>query len=209
MSEEFVKHIFEPFAQEEKSARSDYQGTGLGMAIVKKLVEKMNGTIEVTSKEGVGSTFVITIPFEIAESPAEIMIPEEEEENSIEGVKLMVVEDNELNAEIAEVLLGDAGANVTTVHNGKEAVELFENSPAGTFDVILMDMMMPVMDGLTATKAIRKINRKDAKTIPIIAMTANAFQEDAKRCIDAGMNAHLAKPIQIEKVIEMVAMYCR
>ena len=209
MSEEFVKHIFEPFAQEEEDARSDYHGTGLGMAIVKKLIEKMNGTIEVTSEEGTGSTFVITIPFEIAEPPVEIVAEDEEEINNIQGVNLLVVEDNELNAEIVEVLLGDAGANVTTVHNGREAVDLFANSPAGTFDVILMDVMMPVMDGLTATKCIRKLERKEAKTIPIIAMTANAFQEDAKRCIDAGMNAHLAKPIQPEKVIKMIAMYCK
>ena len=209
MSEEFVKHIFEPFAQEEESARSDYQGTGLGMAIVKKLVEKMNGTIKVTSKEGVGSAFVITIPFEIAKAPAKIEPSKEEEPDNIEGVNLLLVEDNELNAEIVEVLLGDSGANVTTVHNGREAVGLFENSPAGTFDAILMDVMMPVMDGLTATKCIRQMNREDAKTVPIIAMTANAFQEDAKRCLDAGMNAHLAKPIQTEKVIQMVARYCK
>ena len=207
MSEEFVKHIFEPFVQEKNDARSDYHGTGLGMAIVKKLIEKMNGTIEVTSEEGVGSTFVITIPFEIAEPPAKILIPDEEEPDSIQGVNLLLVEDNELNAEIAEVLLEDAGANVTIVHNGKEAVDLFANSPAGTFDAILMDIMMPVMDGLTATKSIRKMDREDAKTIPIIAMTANAFQEDAKRCINAGMNAHLAKPIQVEKVVKTVALY--
>ena len=209
MSEEFVKHIFEPFVQEKNDARSDYHGTGLGMAIVKKLVEKMNGTIEVSSKEGVGSSFVITIPFEIAESPEEIKIPAEKEPDNIQGVKLLLVEDNELNAEIAEVLLQDAGAHVTTVHNGKEAVDLFANSPAETFDAILMDVMMPVMDGLTATRNIRKMDREDAKTVPIIAMTANAFQEDAKRCIDAGMNTHLAKPIQIEKVIKTVAVYCK
>lgn len=209
MSAEFVKHIFEPFVQEENDARSDYHGTGLGMTIVKKLIEKMNGTIEVTSKEGVGSTFVITIPFEIAKSPTEVRIPDENEPDSIQGVNLLLVEDNELNAEIAEVLLQDAGAHVTTVHNGKEAVDLFENSPAGTFDAILMDVMMPVMDGLTATRNIRKMDREDAKTIPVIAMTANAFREDAKRCIDAGMNAHLAKPIQIEKVIKTLAVYCK
>ena len=209
MSEEFVKHIFEPFAQEEKDARSAYHGTGLGMAIVKKLVEKMDGTIEVTSKEGVGTTFVITIPFEIAKPPVEHILEEEEEQNSIQGVNLLLVEDNDLNAEIAEVLLGDAGAHVTTVHNGKEAVDLFETCPAGTFDAILMDVMMPVMDGLTATRTIRKMEREDAKTIPVIAMTANAFQEDARRCMDAGMNAHLAKPVQIEKVIKMIALYCK
>ena len=208
MSKEFVKHIFDPFAQERQDARSDYHGTGLGMAIVKKLVEKMNGTIEVSSEEGVGTTFVVTIPFEIAQPPAELAV-QEAEEPDIHGIDLLLVEDNELNAEIAEVMLSDAGANVTTVHNGKEAVDLFKDSPAGTFDAILMDVMMPVMDGLTATKMIRAMNREDAKKIPIIAMTANAFQEDAKRCIDAGMNAHLAKPVQIEKVIKTVSVYCR
>ena len=209
MSPKFVKHIFDPFAQEEQDARSDYHGTGLGMAIVKKLIDKMNGTIEVTSQEGVGSTFVITIPFEIAQPPASAQLPASEEPDSIEGVSLLLVEDNELNAEIAEVMLGDAGAKITTVHNGKEAVDLFADSPAGTFDAILMDVMMPVMDGLTATRTIRALPREDARTIPIIAMTANAFQEDARRCMEAGMNAHLAKPVQTEKVVKMIAAYCR
>lgn len=203
MSEEFLKRIFDPFAQEQTGARTSYQGTGLGMSIVKNLVEKMHGTIEVTSKEGVGSTFVLTIPFEIAEAPA-TKAQMTTQVDSIQGLHLLLAEDNELNAEIAKMLLEDAGASTTLVTDGKQTAELFESSPAGTFDAILMDVMMPVMDGLTATKAIRALNRPDAKTVPILAMTANAFAEDAKKCLDAGMNAHLAKPLDIEKVKQAI-----
>ena len=207
MSEEFLKHIFEPFVQEKNDARSVYHGTGLGMTIVKRLVESMGGAIEVTSKEGVGSKFVITIPFEIAPMPAEQTVKINLESANIKGVKLLLAEDNELNAEIAKTLLSDEGAEVTVVENGKEAVELFESSEPGTFDAILMDIMMPEMDGLTAAKTIRAMDREDAKTIPIIAMTANAFAEDAQKCFDAGMNAHLAKPIEIEKVIAAIVKF--
>ena len=207
MSPEFLAHIFDPFTQERQDARSVYQGTGLGMAIVKRLLDAMGGTIEITSEEEKGSTFVITIPFDIA--PAEEEKPVEEKRASIEGLHLMMVEDNELNAEIAQMLLTDKGARVTVVGNGKEAVELFKKKIPGTFDAILMDIMMPVMDGMTATRTIRSLARADAKTIPIIAMTANAFDEDAKRCIDAGMNAHLTKPIEIDHVIEVIGQYCR
>ncbi|MBU5430758.1 response regulator [Kineothrix sp. MSJ-39] len=201
MSQAFLAHIFEPFAQEKNDARSEYQGTGLGMAIVKGLVDRMGGSISVTSEEGVGSTFVICIPFEIAPAPEQ---PEEqatETKTDIKGMHLLLVEDNELNAEIAEMMLTDQGAEITLVQNGKQAVDLFAESPEGAFDAILMDIMMPVMDGLTATKNIRAMNRADAKTIPIIAMTANAFKEDADKCIAAGMNAHLAKPLDMEKVV--------
>ena len=205
MSEEFVKHIFEPFTQEKQDARSVYHGTGLGMTIVKGLVDAMKGTITVTSKEGVGTTFVVTLPFEIAPPPEELPQPVAEPMvYDLHGKNLMIVEDNELNAEIAETLLIDEGARVTTVHDGKQAVDLFESGQPGTFDAILMDIMMPVMDGLTATKTIRSLEREDAKTIPIIAMTANAFEEDAKRCLAAGMNAHLAKPLQIEKMKQVI-----
>ncbi len=201
MSEEFLKHIFEPFVQEKQTARSEYQGTGLGMPIVKSLVEQMGGTIQVTSKEGVGSTFWITIPFEIAPEPQAEKVSTE---NRIQGLKLLMAEDNELNAEIAQILLEDEGAEVTVVTDGKQALELFREKPEGTFDAILMDIMMPVMDGLTATKEIRALARPDAKTIPILAMTANAFKEDEKKCLEAGMNAHLAKPIDIEKVKQAI-----
>ncbi len=200
MSKEFLQHIFEPFAQEKSDARSVYHGTGLGMAIVKKMIDKMGGTISVTSEAGKGSTFVVELPFVIGNVPEKSKKEETDKESSIHGLNLMLVEDNELNAEIAEVLLEDEGAIITRVNDGREAVELFNNNPVGTFDAILMDIMMPVMDGLTATKAIRALNRSDAGTIPIIAMTANAFEEDVKKCLDAGMNAHLAKPLDIEKV---------
>lgn len=203
MSEQFLKNIFEPFTQEKNDARSVYHGTGLGMAIVKNLLDKMNGTIEVTSKEGVGSRFVITIPFEIAPAPAE-QSPAETRSADISGLRLLLVEDNELNVEIARMLLEDQGAQVTVVNNGQQAVDEFDRNPAGTYDAILMDIMMPVMDGLTAARTIRSLDRADAKSIPIIAMTANAFAEDAQKCFSAGMNAHLAKPIEIEKVKQTI-----
>ena len=212
MSEEFMQHIFDPFTQENSDARSVYQGTGLGMTIVKGLIEQMKGNIQVRSQEGIGSTFVITIPFTIAEKKESTVSETEEtitEERSIQGMHLMLAEDNELNQEIAQVLLTDAGAFVTTVKDGKSAVDLFENNPEGTFDAILMDVMMPVMDGLTATRTIRNLKRPDAKTIPIISMTANAFTEDAEKCLAAGMNAHLAKPLEIQKVIVTIEQQVR
>ncbi len=209
MSQEFLDHIFDPFAQEKTDARSVYRGTGLGMTIVNGLIEQMNGSIEVKSEVGVGSTFIITIPFEIAPPPEKLPIKEEPENADIHGFNLLVAEDNDLNAKIAEMLLTDAGAKVTLVKDGKQALEMFETNEPGTFDAILMDIMMPVMDGLTATREIRAITRTDAKQIPIIAMTANAFEEDAKKCLAAGMNAHIAKPFEIEKVKSAIVQYCR
>ncbi len=209
MSEEFLARIFEPFAQEKQDARSVYQGTGLGMAIVKSLVEKMNGTIEVQSELGVGSTFIVTIPFDIAPPPETPSEPEAAPAADIRGLHLLLAEDNELNAEIAEMLLHDEGAAVTRAHDGREAVDLFERSAPGAFDAVLMDVMMPEMDGLTATRTIRASDHPDAKTVPIIAMTANAFDEDAKRCLDAGMNAHLAKPLEIRRLVDTLAQFCR
>ena len=206
MSAEFLSRIFDPFSQEKTDARSVYQGTGLGMAIARGLIEQMHGSIEVTSQVGVGSVFVITIPFEIAQEQKR----DEElaEKYDIRGLHLLAAEDNELNAEIIEMLLTDDGAKVTVAKNGRQAVEHFENNPPGTFDAILMDVMMPVMDGIAATKAIRAMDRADAKTVPIIAMTANAFEEDAKRCLAAGMTAHLAKPFQIEDVEKAIVECC-
>lgn len=208
MSEEFLQRIFEPFAQEKNDARSVYQGTGLGMAIVKKLIDQMGGTITVTSKKGVGSTFIICIPFEIAPAPEELPGKVAATETDIRGLHLLLVEDNELNAEIAEMMLRDQGAKITTVYDGRQAVDLFEASPEGTFDAILMDVMMPVMDGLTATGLIRKMQRPDAEAIPIIAMTANAFLEDAEKCFEAGMNAHLSKPLDMELVKKTIREQC-
>ena len=203
MSEEFIKNkLFTPFVQADNSARSKYSGTGLGMPIVKQLVEKMGGTITVESKLGEGSCFTVVLPFEIDTNAR----PEEKEDFNadISGVRILLVEDNELNVEIAEFMLTENGAKVETVKNGLEAVQHFEASEPGTYDVILMDVMMPVMDGLTATKTIRSLERQDAKTIPIIAMTANAFREDAERCMEAGMNAHLAKPLDDEKIKQTI-----
>lgn len=209
MSPEFLQHIFDPFAQEHTDLRSIRQGTGLGMTIVKGLVEKMNGTIEIESREGEGSTFRITLPFEIAEKSPLPSANDAQAGESIAGLHLLLAEDNALNAEIAKTLLEDAGAQVTVVTDGKQAVETLEGSLPGTFDGVLMDMMMPVMDGITATHAIRALPRSDLATIPILAMTANAFAEDAQRCLDAGMNAHLAKPLELQKVIHTIARFCR
>ena len=208
MSPEFLEHIFDPFAQEKNDARSTYQGTGLGMTIVKELIDQMNGSIEVTSELGVGSKFVITIPFEIAPPPEDLPAKPVVQKSDIHGMKFLLAEDNDLNAEIAKTLLMDAGAMVIVVKNGKDAVESFETNDVGFYDAILMDVMMPVMDGLEATRAIRALPREDARTIPIIAMTANAFEEDANRCLAAGMNAHLAKPFQIEKLAETIVTCC-
>ena len=200
MSEEFTKEIFEEFAQEDSGARTQYHGAGLGMAIVKNYVDMIGGTIFVESKKHEGTTFTVDIPLKITDKECSKSDTSFPEKINLTGVNVLLAEDNELNAEIAEVLLEDEGAIITRVNDGREAVELFNNNPVGTFDAILMDIMMPVMDGLTATKAIRALNRSDAGTIPIIAMTANAFEEDVKKCLDAGMNAHLAKPLDIEKV---------
>lgn len=208
MSQEFLDHIFDPFAQEKNDARSVYQGTGLGMTIVKGLIEQMHGNIEVTSEVGIGTTFVVEIPFEIAPPPEEFPVKEAAPSGDIRGLKLLLAEDNELNAEIAETLLTDAGAHVTIVKNGKKAVDCFEAASPGTFDAILMDVMMPVMDGLAATRAIRAIPRADARQIPILAMTANAFEEDARQCLAAGMNVHLAKPLQMDKVLAALMECC-
>ena len=210
MNEEFLKHIFDPFAQERSDARSVYNGTGLGMSIVKSLIDLMNGTIKITSKEGVGSVFVLTIPFEIADRIPKIQPEKQKDEvGDIQGYHLLIAEDNELNAEIAKTLLEDEGAIITLVHNGQQAIDMFKEKPQGTFDAILMDVMMPVVDGLSATRSIRALDREDAKKIPIIAVTANAFDEAVKRCIEAGMNAHLPKPLEMNKVVETIAKYCR
>lgn len=207
MSEEFQQHIFEEFTQENSDARTKYKGTGLGMTIVKKYVEMMQGTISVESRKGEGTTFTIRLPLELTEAPAKRK--EAADQADLSGLRILLVEDNDLNAEIAQVYLEDKKIRVTRVSNGQEAVEVFSQAQPGTFDGILMDIMMPVMDGLTATKAIRSLGRSDAKTIPILAMTANAFEEDAKRCLEAGMNAHLAKPLDAQSLFDALGKYCK
>lgn len=202
MSQEFLKHVFEPFSREE-NAGNGIGGTGLGMPIVKQLVELMGGSIKVSSKLNVGSTFVISIPFKPAVRPQEA--EQAASEPTIEGCRLLLVEDNDLNAEIAATLLEGDGACVSIAGDGAQALEAFAKSPAGTFDAILMDVMMPKTDGLAATRAIRALDRPDAARIPIIAMTGNAFQEDVQDCLDAGMNAHLAKPIDMTKAGRVIA----
>ena len=204
MTEAFQKQIFEPFAQEHAGSRTKFAGTGLGMPITKKLVEKMGGTIFFESKEGAGTTFVIKIPFKIDQDADEREEQEDVSGKSIKGLHILLVEDNDLNMEIAEFMLQNEGAAVSKAWNGQEAVEIFRNSVPGEFDAILMDIMMPVMNGYEATKMIRSMDREDAKVIPIIAMTANAFTEDRLRVKEAGMNEHIAKPIDIKLLVKVI-----
>ncbi|MBP8700625.1 ATP-binding protein [Anaerostipes sp.] len=209
MSESFQKTIYEPFAQEKAGARTVYGGTGLGMPITKSLVEKMGGTISFESEQGVGTTFYIELPFQIDHNiKHEELKTKEIKKASIKGVNVLLAEDNELNMEIAEFVLESAGANVIKAFNGKEALEIFKESKLGEIDIILMDVMMPVMDGLEAARYIRWSNKENARDIPIIAMTANAFTEDRRRVLEAGMNEHLAKPLESEVLIKTIANYC-
>ncbi len=204
MSEEYLPHIYEEFSREHTSTENKVPGTGLGLPIIKSMIELMGGSIQVESRQGIGTKFTVDLSFDMA-SKEEVYGSQNTIKTSaihtIKGKRILIAEDNELNAEIAKTVLEDVGALITRVEDGQQAVELFKEKPAGTFDAILMDLMMPVMDGYTATKEIRSLERSDSKTIPIIAMTANAFQEDAEKCIAVGMNAHLAKPLDIEKVM--------
>lgn len=204
MSEEFQKCVFEPFAQEHTGSRTKFAGTGLGMPIAKNLIEKMGGSISFESEERVGTTFVIRVPFKINLEADKRVERGDVSEKSIKGLHILLVEDNELNMEIAEFVLQNGGADVTKAWNGKEAVELFRKSEPGGFDAILMDIMMPVMNGYEATKMIRSLDREDAKTIPIIAMTANAFTEDRQKAKEAGMNEHIVKPVDVELLIKVI-----
>ena len=204
MSEEFQKCVFDPFAQEHTGSRTKFAGTGLGMPIAKNLVEKMGGSISFESEEGTGTTFVIRVPFKIDMEADRREEQKEVSEKSIKGLHVLLAEDNELNMEIAEFVLRNGGTNVTKAWNGQEAVELFKQSEPGGFDAILMDIMMPVMNGYEATKMIRSMDRADAKTIPIIAMTANAFTEDRLKAKEAGMNEHIAKPVDVELLIKVI-----
>ena len=204
MTEEFQKCVFEPFAQEHTGSRTKFAGTGLGMSIAKNLVEKMGGSISFESKEGAGTTFVIQVPFKIDPDADKREEQRDVSEKSIKGLHILLAEDNELNMEIAEFVLQNVGADVTKAWNGQEAVELFRKSEPGGFDTILMDIMMPVMNGYEATKMIRSLDREDAKTIPIIAMTANAFMEDRLKAKEAGMNEHIVKPLDVELLIKVI-----
>ena len=204
MTEAFQKRIFEPFAQEHAGSRTKFAGTGLGMPITKKLVEKMGGTISFESKEGIGTTFLIRIPFRIDTDRKDRTEAEEKTETSIQGLHVLLTEDNELNMEIAEFVLQNEGTVVTKAWNGQEAVDIFRKSSPGEFDVILMDIMMPVMNGYEAAKMIRSLDREDAKVIPIIAMTANAFTEDKMRAKEAGMDEHIAKPVDGKLLVKVI-----
>lgn len=206
MAPEFLKHIYEPFAQEGNDARSKFQGTGMGMPIVKSLIELMGGTIEISSEVGVGSTFNVQIPLDIDKNPqARERADGQANSCSLTGMNVLLAEDNELNAEIAQALLESEGIVVARAADGNETVDLYVGRPAGSFDAILMDVMMPGMDGYEATRAIRLSEKADAADIPIIALTANAFAEDAKAAHDAGMNAHLPKPLDFNKLKNILA----
>lgn len=207
MSRDFIENdLYKPFTQEHKTARTKYKGTGLGMAIVHELIDAMQGTIQVDSVLGKGTTFTVTLPFEIGVSPKG---QEEKDDKSgdLQGMHLLVVEDNDLNREITQCVLEEAGAEVETAADGKQAVEIFSSARESYYDVILMDIMMPVMDGIEATRTIRSLARKDAQNIPIIAVTANAFTEDRKKTEEAGMNGHISKPIDEKKLLGVVANY--
>ncbi len=207
MGEDFKKHIFEPFTQEHQGARTHYSGVGLGMSIAKKLVEQMKGTIKVDSQLGEGSVFQITLPIQIDETQNIQSV--DVERNDIAGMRVLLVEDNEINCEIVEFMLEEAGAMVVTANDGKAAVDVFASSAPGTFDCVLMDLMMPVMSGYEATRVIRSLNRSDGKSMPIIALSANAFEEDIAMAKDAGMNEHLAKPVDIRKMFRVMSQMRR
>ncbi len=216
MSEEFQKNMYQAFEQEIIDARSEYQGYGLGLTIVNHLIRKMNGTIELESTKDVGSTFTVSIPFivdeknnAVHETDNQEQQGDEEQTLDISGLRILLVEDNEFNMEIANVLLTDAGALVDMAVNGKEAVEVFAASKPHTYDAVIMDVMMPVMDGYEATKEIRAMNRIDALSVPIIAMTANTFAEDIAHCKEVGMNAHIPKPLDVKELMTTIMQFCK
>ena len=207
MSEDFQKRLFEAFSQEEKNARTQYSGTGLGLTIVKELVEKLGGTIRFKSRQNEGTSFCIVLSLDIDQFDIYRKIPKEEA-YPYDKIHVLLVEDNDTNMEIAEFALQNKGIRVTKAWNGQEACDLFENSEPGAYDMILMDIMMPVMGGLDATRTIRSMEREDAKKVPILALTANAFVDDIEKSLQAGMNDHLIKPLEIDKILENIRKYC-
>lgn len=208
MSEDFLKNIFRPFVQADQGARSQYKGTGLGMAIVKELLGRMGGTIQIVSVENQGTTIHVVIPFEIAEEPAVVQEMSELSKENLSGCRILLAEDNELNREIAAFLLKDEGISVTEAEDGQQAVECFLKMPEGYYDAVLMDIMMPVMDGYQAVRAIRGSGKKDAEMIPIVAITANAFAEDKRKTMEAGMDAHLSKPLNVQELMDTIRKFC-
>ena len=208
MSEDFLKNIFQPFVQADQGARSQYKGTGLGMAIVKELLDRMGGTIEIDSVENQGTSIHVVIPFEIAEEPAVVQEMSELPKKNLSGCRILLAEDNELNREIAAFLLKDEGISVTEAEDGRQALECFLKMPDEYYDAVLMDIMMPVMDGYQAAMAIRGSGKQDAEMIPIIAMTANAFAEDKRKTMEAGMNAHLSKPLNVPELMDTIRKFC-
>ena len=208
IGKDFQKHIFEPFTQEHQGARTHYSGVGLGMSIVKKLVDQMRGTIEIDSQVGKGSVVQIILPLRVDEAWHEQPADENRNlRNCIAGMHVLLVEDNEINCEIVEFMLREAGAEVVTANDGKAAVDAFAASEQGAFDCVLMDLMMPVMSGYEAARVIRSMDRADAKAVPIIALSANTFEEDIALAKDAGMNEHLAKPVDIRKMFKVMGQF--
>lgn len=207
MKPEFLPHLFDPFAQEDSGTRTNYKGTGLGMAIARKFMDLMGGTIQVEGALNVGRKFILELPMEI-DAEAKTETTDHAAEIDLSGMRVLLVEDNELNLEIAQVILEEQGGGVTPVKNGQLAVEAFQTHPAGTFDAILMDIMMPVMDGFAAAKMIRGLDRPDAEAIPILAMTANAYDGDIQRTREAGMNAHMSKPIDPDTLLKTLDHFC-
>lgn len=200
MTDEFIKHAFDMFSQQNQTSRTKYEGSGLGLAMSKKLIERMGGIIKLESKKGIGTTAIIKVPFELGDTDTVGSI--DYENVPTKGVHALLVDDNELNIEIAKFFLEDNGMEVTCAYDGKEAVDIFEKSEDGYFGVIYMDILMPNMNGLDATREIRALNRKDAKKVPIIAVSANTFSDDVFESRKAGMNKHLGKPLDEEKMIK-------
>lgn len=215
MSEEFLEHLFEPFAREHSALSNEQRGSGLGLPIVKNLVDAMGGTIQVKSELGKGSEFIVDFTVDIAEKKDSPILPSEKkiETPNLTGMNILMAEDNELNTYVATIILEQAGCKVNAVVNGQEALDAFKDNEPGTFDAILMDVRMPIMDGIQATQAIRELPRPDAKEIPIIAMTADAFDDERKRTLDSGMNYHLSKPVDAQKMYQVLAEcwggYCK